>query len=71
MTDEAIKAFLANGGVIQQIPAGVSGVTEGSAYNMWGAPRKKAGRPPASDDVPPPTIDEPPGDDDDSDTEFA
>jgi hypothetical protein len=47
MTDEAIKAFLANGGVIQQVAVGVSGRTEDSAFNAWGAPRKKAGRPPS------------------------
>jgi hypothetical protein len=39
---------LANGGTIQKIPAGVSGIPEGSTYNPWGAPRK-AGRPPAVD----------------------
>jgi len=48
MTDEAIKAFLANGGVIQQVAVGVSGIPEGSTFNPWGAPRK-AGRPPAAD----------------------
>jgi hypothetical protein len=48
MTDEAIKAFLANGGVIQQVAVGVSGITEGSTYSLWGAPRKP-GRPPAVD----------------------
>jgi len=48
MTDDAIKAFLANGGAIQKIPAGVSGIPEGSTFNPWGAPRK-AGRPPAVD----------------------
>jgi len=48
MTDDAIKAFLANGGVIQQVAVGVSGIPEGSTFNPWGAPRK-AGRPPAVD----------------------
>lgn len=58
MTDEAIKAFLANGGAIQKIPAGVSGIPEGSTYNPWGAPRK-AGRPPAADKPPVVEADEP------------
>lgn len=64
MTDDAIKAFLAKGGVIQQIPPGVSGVTEGSTFSPWGAPRK-AGRPPAAD-KPAPTIDEPPEEDEET-----
>jgi hypothetical protein len=51
MTDDAIKAFLANGGVIQQVAVGVSGIPEGSTFSPWGAPRK-AGRPPASDKPP-------------------
>ena len=58
MTDDAIKAFLANGGAIQKIPAGVSGIPEGSTYNPWGAPRK-AGRPPAADKPPVVEADEP------------
>ena len=47
MSDKAIADFLAKGGKITQVERGVSGRTEGSAYNAWGAPRK-AGRPPAN-----------------------
>jgi hypothetical protein len=66
MTDEAIKEFLANGGVIQQIKPGVSGIPEGGSFTPWGAPRK-AGRPPASE-VPPTSIDESLEDDRDSES---
>lgn len=51
MTDDAIKAFLANGGKIQQIKPGVSGIPEGMSLSPWGAPRK-AGRPVANAPVP-------------------
>jgi hypothetical protein len=63
MTDDAIKAFLENGGVIQQIKTGVSGIPEGTSLSPWGSPRK-AGRPPANA-VPTPVADEP---DDQEDT---
>jgi hypothetical protein len=45
-SEQAIADFLAQGGVIQQIPIGKSGRVEGSSYSAWGAPRK-AGRPAA------------------------
>ena len=47
MSDKAIADFLAKGGVITQVERGVSGRTEDSAFNAWGAPRK-VGRPPAN-----------------------
>ena len=39
--DVAMKKFLADGGVIQQIARGVSGVEEGSPQAAWGRPKKK------------------------------
>jgi hypothetical protein len=45
--EKAMAEFFAKGGVIQKIPTGVSGREEGVKYPAWGAPRKKAGRPPS------------------------
>jgi hypothetical protein len=39
--DAAMKSFLADGGVVQQIARGVSGVEEGSPQAAWGRPKKK------------------------------
>jgi len=39
--DIAMKKFLADGGVIQQISRGVSGVEEGTPQAAWGRPKKK------------------------------
>ena len=39
--DIAMKKFLADGGVVQQIARGVSGVEEGSPQAAWGRPKKK------------------------------
>jgi hypothetical protein len=39
--DVAMKKFLADGGVIQQIPRGVSGAEEGVPQAAWGRPKKK------------------------------
>jgi hypothetical protein len=39
--DIAMKQFLADGGVVQQIARGVSGVEEGSPQAVWGRPKKK------------------------------
>jgi hypothetical protein len=39
--DIAMKKFLADGGVIQQIPRGVSGAEEGVPQAAWGSPKKK------------------------------
>ena len=39
--DIAMKKFLADGGVVQQIARGVSGVEEGSPQSAWGKPKKK------------------------------
>jgi hypothetical protein len=39
--DAAMKSFLENGGVIQQIPRGVSGAEEGVPQSAWGRPKKK------------------------------
>jgi hypothetical protein len=39
--DIAMKQFLADGGVIQQIPRGVSGAEEGVPQAAWGRPKKK------------------------------
>ena len=39
--DVAMKKFLADGGVIQQIARGVSGVEEGATQSSWGRPKKK------------------------------
>jgi len=39
--DNAMKSFLADGGVIQQIPRGVSGAEEGVPQSAWGRPKKK------------------------------
>ena len=39
--DIAMKKFLADGGVVQQIPRGVSGVEEGTPQAAWGRPKKK------------------------------
>ena len=39
--DIAMKSFLADGGVIQQIARGVSGVEDGSPQAAWGRPQKK------------------------------
>ena len=37
----AMKKFLADGGVVQQIARGVSGVEEGTPQAAWGRPKKK------------------------------
>ena len=37
----AMKKFLADGGVIQQIARGVSGAEEGVPQAAWGRPKKK------------------------------
>ena len=47
-TDEAIKEFLAKGGVIQQIPMGKSGRVEGESYNPWGKKKTATESPLAS-----------------------
>jgi hypothetical protein len=39
--DIAMKKFLADGGVIQQIARGVSGAEEGVPQAAWGRPKKK------------------------------
>ena len=39
--DVAMKKFLADGGVVQQIARGVSGVEEGTPQAAWGRPKKK------------------------------
>jgi len=39
--DLAMKKFLADGGVIQQIARGVSSVEEGVPQAAWGRPKKK------------------------------
>ena len=39
--DAAMKSFLADGGIVQQIPRGVSGVEEGTPQAAWGRPKKK------------------------------
>jgi hypothetical protein len=39
--DVAMKKFLADGGVIQQIARGVSGAEEGVPQAAWGRPKKK------------------------------
>ncbi len=39
--DAAMKSFLADGGIVQQIARGVSGVEEGSPQAAWGRPKKK------------------------------
>ena len=39
--DIAMKKFLADGGIVQQIARGVSGVEEGSPQAAWGRPKKK------------------------------
>ena len=39
--DVAMKKFLADGGVVQQIARGVSGVEEGNPQAVWGRPKKK------------------------------
>jgi hypothetical protein len=39
--DVAMKKFLADGGIVQQIPRGVSGVEEGTPQAAWGRPKKK------------------------------
>lgn len=39
--DVAMKKFLADGGVVQQIARGISGVEEGSPQAAWGRPKKK------------------------------
>jgi hypothetical protein len=39
--DAAMKSFLADGGVIQQIARGISGVEKGSPQAAWGRPKKK------------------------------
>lgn len=51
--EQAMEEFLAKGGVIQQIPPGVSGRPEGVGYSMWS--KKKAStsplaNPPEEDD---------------------
>jgi len=39
--DLAMKRFLADGGVVQQISRGVSGVEDGTPQSAWGRPKKK------------------------------
>ncbi len=39
--DAAMKKFLADGGSVQQIPRGVSGIEDGSPQAAWGRPKKK------------------------------
>jgi hypothetical protein len=39
--DVAMEKFLADGGIVQQIARGVSGVEEGSPQAAWGRPKKK------------------------------
>ena len=39
--DAAMKKFLSDGGVIQQIARRVSGVEEGTPQAAWGRPKKK------------------------------
>jgi hypothetical protein len=39
--DVAMKKFLADGGVVQQIARGVSGAEEGVPQAAWGRPKKK------------------------------
>jgi hypothetical protein len=39
--DLAMKKFLADGGVVQQIARGVSAVEEGVPQAAWGRPKKK------------------------------
>ena len=39
--DIAMKKFLADGGVVQQISRGVSGVEDGTPQSAWGRPKKK------------------------------
>ena len=37
----AMKKFLADGGIVQQIAQGVSGAEDGSPQAAWGRPKKK------------------------------
>jgi hypothetical protein len=39
--DVAMESFLADGGIIQQIPRGVSGIEEGTPQAAWGRSKKK------------------------------
>ena len=39
--DIAMKKFLADGGIVQQIARGVSGAEEGVPQAAWGRPKKK------------------------------
>ena len=39
--DIAMKKFLADGGIVQQIARGVSGAEDGSPQSAWGRPKKK------------------------------
>jgi hypothetical protein len=39
--DLAMKKFLADGGVIQQIARGVSATEDGTPQSAWGRPKKK------------------------------
>ena len=39
--DIAMAKFLEDGGVVQQIARGVSGVEEGVPQSAWGRPKKK------------------------------
>ena len=39
--DIAMKKFLADGGIVQQISRGVSGAEEGVPQSAWGRPKKK------------------------------
>ena len=39
--DIAMKQFLADGGIVQQIARGVSGAEDGSPQSAWGRPKKK------------------------------
>ena len=43
--EEAMKRFLANGGVIEQVVQGVSGREEGVPQSAWGRPKKKKEEP--------------------------
>ena len=44
--EKALADFFAKGGKVQQIAPNVSGREEGTKFQAWGAPRRKAGRPP-------------------------
>ena len=40
--EQALAAFLARGGKIQQVANNVSGRVEGASYSAWGKPKKRA-----------------------------